>query len=229
MIQTVLVVDDESTIQKMLKVSLESEGYKVLSAKDGATALIQTSEQKPDIVILDLGLPDMSGLEVLKRLREWSRVPVIVLTVSESDEDKVNLLDAGADDYLTKPFSLPELFARLRVAMRYRPVPGASEPNFKAGSLEVDFAGHVVKVNGTVVKLTATEFQLLRVLVQNAGKVVTQRQLLKEVWGPNSVEHSHYLRVYVLHLRQKLGHEFEKMIVTESGVGYRLVASDIKN
>jgi len=219
---TVLVIDDEKAIQKLLKVSLETEGYKVLEALSGNDGLAQAAQRRPELIILDLGLPDMHGVEVLKRLREWSAVPVIVLTVSESDEDKVNLLDAGADDYLTKPFSLPELLARLRVAQRHNMKGTSSEPVFKSGPLEIDFNAHITKVAGNSVKLTATEFQLLRVLVQNAGKVVTQRHLLKEVWGPESVEHGHYLRVYVLHLRQKLGSEAEKMIVTEPGIGYRL-------
>jgi two-component system KDP operon response regulator KdpE len=171
-----------------------------------------------------LGLPDLDGLTVLKRLREWSRVPIVVLSVRDREEDKIAALDNGADDYVTKPFSTGELLARLRVAQRHaQPAPEVSV--FRAGALEVDLAARVVKLQGLEVKLTATEYALLRLFVQHAGKVLTHRQILREVWGPNAVEQTHYLRVYVAHLREKLESEpaRPRLIVTEPGVGYRLL------
>jgi two-component system KDP operon response regulator KdpE len=223
---TILAIDDEEVIQQLLQVTLESNDYKAIIAKDGKHGLEAASQNRPDLILLDLGLPDIPGIEVLKRLRAWSKIPVIVLTVKESDADKVALLDAGADDYLTKPFSVVELLARIRVALRH--YEKAKEPDqtplFKTGPLEVNFETRQVRLNHEPVKLTVTEYELLRVLIQNAGKVVTQRQLLKEVWGGNAVEHTHYLRVYIGHLRQKIepGPDAKKLIVTESGVGYRL-------
>ncbi len=222
---SILAIDDEDVIQNLLRVTLESNNYKVLGARTGKQGLELTSQQKPDLILLDLGLPDIEGTEVLKRLRAWSHIPVIILTVKETDADKVKLLDAGADDYLTKPFSVVELLARIRVALRHSEKGADKEPVFKTGALEVNFETRQVKVDQAIVKLTATEYELLKVLVQNAGKVVTQRQLLKEVWGGNAVEHNHYLRVYIGHLRQKIekGLDGKKIIMTESGVGYRLV------
>jgi two-component system KDP operon response regulator KdpE len=175
------------------------------------------------MVVLDLGLPDKPGLWVLERLRQWSAVPVLVLTVQDSEADKVALLDAGADDYLTKPFSVPELLARLRVLERHARR-GLADPVVKAGALKIDLAGHVVERQGVPVKLTSTEFDFLRVLALNLGKVVTQRELLKQVWGPNAVEHSHYLRIYAANLRKKLEDNpaEPQCIITEPGVGYRL-------
>lgn len=219
----ILIIDDELAIRKFLRVSLEGEGYLVsesVTAKDGIRDLIAI---RPDVVILDLGLPDMDGIDVIKNVREWSNVPIIVLTVREDEESKVTALDLGADDYLTKPFSVPELMARIRVAERH------STPSdivhFKSGPLEVDLTGRIVKVDGNDIHLTATEYDLLKLLIKHAGKVVTHRQLLKEIWGPNSVEHTQYLRVYMGHLRKKI--ETDKytgtIIVTEPGVGYRLL------
>lgn len=219
----ILVIDDEKAVRRMLKLSLEPNGYIVFEAATGSDAKTQAIASRPEIIILDLGLPDMNGLQVLKEIREWSKVPVIVLTVSDAESDKVALLDAGADDYLTKPFNLPELLARLRVARRHSQR-GQEAPVVKMGSLEIDLEGHTVKRQGEIVKLTATEFDLLRILVSNAGKVVLQRQLLREIWGPNSVEHTHYLRVYIGQLRHKLEEDpsHPRLIITEPGVGYRL-------
>lgn len=219
----ILVIDDEDSICSFLKVSLETHAYQVRVEQTGAYGIQAAIEYRPDLIILDLGLPDMNGLNVLKKVREWSAVPVIVLTVQDSVEDKVKALDQGADDYLTKPFSVPELLARLRVAFRHHDVKDGN-PLFVSKALEVDLATHTVKLQGQVVSLTATEYDILKVLIKYAGKVVTHRTLLKEVWGPNLVEHTQYLRVYVGHLRKKLKtNSSDDFIVTEPGVGYRFL------
>lgn len=220
----ILVIDDEAAIRTFLRVSLSSHGYEVGEAATGKEGLSQAIAFRPDHIILDLGLPDMDGLEVLRQLREWSRIPVIILTVRDSEQEKVQLLDAGADDYLTKPFSVPELLARIRVAERHAASATKDEPLFKAGPLEVDFAARTVKVQGAEVHLTATEYEILRVLIENAGRVVTHRQILNKIWGPHAVEHTQYLRVYVGHLRKKLEEDpgTPSLITTEPGVGYRL-------
>ena len=219
----VLVIDDEIAVRRLLKRGLEGEGYHVHEAESADLGLQLAASMRPELVLLDLGLPDMPGEEVLRRLREWSPVPVLILTARDEDARKVALLDAGADDYLTKPFSVPELLARLR-ALERRARPAGGEPVFELGALRVDLAAHTVFVAGREEHLTATEWQLLRVLIQYAGRVVTQRQLLKEVWGPNSVEQSHYLRVYVAQLRKKIEPDPSEpsLILTEPGVGYRL-------
>ncbi len=219
----VLIVDDEIQIRRFLRVSLTASGYVVHEAATGQAGLDQAALVRPDVVILDLGLPDMGGLDMLRRLREWSTVPVIVLSVRDADKDKIALLDAGADDYLTKPFSMGELLARLRVAQRHTsPVP---ETAFRSGPLEVDLARRLVTVRGQSVKLTATEYALLRLLVQHAGKVLTHRQILREVWGPQYEEETQYLRVYMAQLRHKLEADPANptLLVTEPGVGYRLM------
>lgn len=225
--QKILIVDDESSILKFVKHSLETNGFTVVEAATGTLALQRIIETRPDLVILDYGLPDMSGLDVLLKIREWSKIPVLFLTVRDGEDDKVAALDAGADDYLTKPFGVPELMARIRVALRHSQ-PAEDLPIYKDGVFEIDRAGHIVKIDGKEIKLTATEYNLLSVLVAHAGKVVPQRTILKDVWGPNSVEHSHYLRVYFGQIRKK----FEAasagagaFIETESGVGYRLKVS----
>jgi two-component system KDP operon response regulator KdpE len=220
-----LVIDDEIQIRRLLRVCLEGNGYRVEEAATGQEGINLAAQHPPDIVLLDLGLPDMDGVTVLKRLREWSRVPVVVLSVREREEDKVAALDNGADDYVTKPFGTAELLARLRVAQRHA-TPAAESPIFRSGDLEVDLTARVVKLKGHDVKLTATEYALLRLFVQHAGKVLTHRQILKEVWGPNYVEQTHYLRVYIAHLREKLESDPSKprLITTESGIGYRLMA-----
>ncbi|MFN8595713.1 MAG: response regulator [Anaerolineae bacterium] len=223
----VLVIDDEVQIRRFLRISLEANQYHVREAFTGQEGLEQAALQRPDIVILDLGLPDLDGLEVLKRLREWSRVPVIVLSVRDADSDKIAMLDAGADDYLTKPFSVGELLARVRVALRHiQPVTDASI--FQAGALKVDLARRVVTVNDEAVRLTATEYAFLRLMIQNAGKVLTHRQILREVWGPQYIDETHYLRVYAAQLRRKLEMDpaHPQLLLTEPGVGYRFAPGD---
>ena len=220
----VLIVDDEIQIRRFLRVSLTASGYVVYEAATGQAGLDQVALDRPDVVILDLGLPDMGGLDMLRRLREWSSVPVVVLSVRDADTDKIALLDAGADDYLTKPFSMGELLARLRVAQRHVQ-PSPETATFRTGSLEVDLARRLVTVSGKQVKLTATEYALLRLLVQHAGRVLTHRQILREVWGPQYEEETAYLRVYVAQLRHKLETDPANpaLLITEPGVGYRLM------
>lgn len=222
--QKILVIDDEVSVCRFLKHSFESQGYEVNEAHGGQEGLQQVSEYKPDLIVLDHGMPDLSGIDVLKQLREWSKIPVIFLTVRDSDEDKVEALDSGADDYLTKPFSVPELFARVRVALRHIQ-PEETTPVFHSAKLEVDRVAHMVKAGGKEVKLTATEYSMLCLLIKHAGKVVPHRIILKEIWGPNSVEHNHYLRVYFGQIRKKLDAACEgtgDLIENEAGVGYRL-------
>lgn len=221
---TALVIDDERQIRKLLRIVLEQEHYRVHEAETGKQGLSDIAARRPDVVLLDLGLPDIDGLAVLKRLREWSHVPVLILSVREGAEDKVRALDAGADDYVTKPFESGELLARLRAIQR-RATPSGEDPFFRAGSLEIDFNTRVVTVKGREVKLTATEYALLKILAQHAGRVVTHKQILREVWGPNAEEHSQYLRVYMNHLRKKIepASTGEKLLRTESGIGYRLL------
>lgn len=220
----VLVVDDEVQIRRFLRIGLDANGYRVYETDTGQDALVKAAQVRPDLVILDLGLPDINGLDVLKRLREWTQTPVIILSVHDADQDKVAALDAGADDYLTKPFSMNELMARMRVAQRHsRPEPDS--PVFTVGNIQVDLARRIVTVGGEPVKLTPTEFALLRLMIQHAGKVLTHRQILREVWGPEYVDETHYLRVYFGQLRQKLEADpaRPKVFLTEPGVGYRLV------
>jgi two-component system, OmpR family, KDP operon response regulator KdpE len=221
---SVLIIDDELQIRRLLRVNLEAAGYRVLEATTGQEGITQAAQGRPDVVILDLGLPDMDGVTVLKRLREWSRVPVVVLSVRDREEDKVAALDNGADDYVMKPFSTGELLARLRVAQRHAQ-PGAAVSVFRAGQLEVDLTARLVRLKDQEVRLTATEYSLLRLFIHHAGKVLTHRHILREVWGPNAVEHTHYLRVYIAHLREKLEADpaRPRLIVTEPGVGYRLM------
>jgi two-component system, OmpR family, KDP operon response regulator KdpE len=224
---TALVIDDELQMRRLLRVCLEANGYRVSEAATGKDGIAEAAQHPPDVVILDLGLPDMEGVAVLKRLREWSRVPVVVLSVRDREEDKIAALDAGADDYVTKPFSSGELLARLRVAQRHA-APTSETTVFRSGQLEVDLAARVVKLKGKEVKLTTTEYSLLRLFVQHAGKVLTHRQILREVWGPNYVEQTHYLRVYLAHLREKLeaNPAQPELFTTEPGVGYRLVSKE---
>ena len=221
----VLIVDDEIQIRRFLRISLEANGYSVEEAERGQDAILKAARLHPDLIILDLGLPDMDGLDVIKRLREWSRVPVIVLSVRDADRDKVALLDAGADDYLTKPFSVDELLARMRTAQRH--THQEDKPAiFRCGAIQVDLARRAVTRNGELVKLTPTEYALLRLLIQHAGKVLTHKQILQEVWGKEYVDETHYLRVYFAQLRQKLEDDpaLPSIILTEPGVGYRLNA-----
>ena len=220
-----VINDDEVQIRRLLRVALENENYQVHEAEDGQQGLVEVANRRPAVVLLDLGLPDMDGLEVLKRLREWSEVPVVVLTVRDDEQEKVAALDAGAEDYVTKPFSSPELLARLRAAQR-KTRPAEEISVFKHGDLVVDLTAHVVTRGNKEVKLSATEFALLRLFVKHPGRVLTHRYILREIWGPKSEEHRQYLRVYITHLRQKIESDPEKpsLIRTESGIGYRFVA-----
>lgn len=221
---TALIIDDEVQLRRLVRITLEANGYRVFEAENGRQGLVEAASRRPDIVLLDLGLPDMEGGEVLKQLREWSRVPVVVLSVRDREEDKIAALDNGADDYVTKPFGTGELLARLRVAQRHaQPTPETTV--FRVGDLEMDLTVRVVKLKGKEVKLTATEYSLLRLFVQHAGKVLTHRQILREVWGPNALEQTHYLRVYMAHLREKLEKNPARpeLFVTEPGIGYRLL------
>jgi two-component system KDP operon response regulator KdpE len=220
---TALIIDDEKQIRRLLRLALEGAGHQVYEAETGQAGLSEIVLRRPDVVLLDLGLPDMEGVKVLRRLREWSDVPVLILSVRDDAEEKVAALDAGADDYVTKPFDTAELLARVRVAQR-RSLTETGDPVFNSGALCVDFAARQVKLSGVEIKLTPTEYSLLRVLVQNAGKVVTHRQLLRTVWGEKSESQAQYLRVYVTHLRKKLQTDpnAPSLIKTETGIGYRL-------
>jgi two-component system KDP operon response regulator KdpE len=220
-----LIIDDEVQIRRLLRVVLEAEDYQVHEADTGQQGLTEIASRRPDIILLDLGLPDMEGLEVLKRLREWSAAPVVVLSVRDDEQSKVAALDAGAEDYVTKPFSTPELLARLRTAQR-KTRPEEEISVFKSGDLIVDLTARVVTRGGHEIKLTATEYALLRLFVRHPGRVLTHRHILREIWGPKSEEHRQYLRVYVTHLRQKIEPDPTKpsLIQTESGIGYRFAA-----
>ncbi len=219
----VLVVDDEPAIRRFLRTTLAAHGYVVYEAATGQEALAEVVTKRPDVIILDLGLPDLDGYEVTRQLREWTKLPIIILSVRGQEADKVSVLDAGADDYLTKPFGAGELLARLRVALR-RTLQTADEPVFKLGALTVDFARRVVSVGEDKVQLTPTEYDLLRVLVIQAGKVLTHRQLLREVWGQEYERDTHTLRVNISNLRRKIepNPTRPQYILTEPGVGYRL-------
>jgi len=222
--RVVLVIEDEGPVRRFLRTSLGAHDYRVLEATSGAQGLVEATTRTPDVILLDLGLPDMDGVDVTRRLREWSTTPIIVISARGQESDKVRALDAGADDYLTKPFGVEELLARMRVALRNvsRGVTGAGQPIFRAGDLAIDMAARVVSIAGEEIHLTRTEYNLLAVLARNAGKVVTQRQLLREVWGPGG--QPHYLRVYMGHLRHKLESDpaRPRYLTTETGVGYRL-------
>jgi two-component system, OmpR family, KDP operon response regulator KdpE len=219
----VLVVDDDPQILRAVRTSLQGHSYEVLTAGNGETALDLLPDSDVDLIVLDLGLPGIGGQEVIKRVRAWSEVPIIVLSVRDGQHDKVEAFDAGADDYVTKPFDTAELLARIRAAKR-RSLTEAGEPVFTSGPLCVDFSARQVKLAGAEIKLTPTEYSLLRVLVQNAGKVVTHRQLLRTVWGEKAESQAQYLRVYVTHLRKKLqtSASAPSLIKTEVGIGYRL-------
>lgn len=222
----VLVVDDEPQMRRLLTLTLEAAGYRTLVAEKGQEALVLLVQQRPALVLLDLGLPDVGGLEVLRRLREWSAVPVVILSVQDAESDKVSALDHGADDYVTKPFHTGELLARVRVALRHaEKKPDA--PVFRTGALVVDLASRTVTLGGQGVALTATEYSLLKLFVKHAGKVLTHRHLLREVWGAGAEGQTHYLRVYVARLREKLEADPANpvLFLTEPGVGYRFAES----
>jgi two-component system KDP operon response regulator KdpE len=219
----VVVIDDEAQLRRLLRITLEANGYKVFEALDGQQGLAEVAVRHPELVLLDLGLPDMDGMEVLTRLREWTSVPVIILSVRQTEEDKVAALSSGADDYLTKPFSSAELLARLQVALRHAH-PAPDETIFKSGPLTVDLAARTVHVNGQSIKLTGTEYALLRLFVRNAGKVLTHPQIMEAVWGPGHRNKTHYLHVYMTYLREKIEAvpARPELLLTEARVGYRL-------
>jgi two-component system KDP operon response regulator KdpE len=223
----VLVIDDEIQIRRLLRACLEISGYDVVEAATGQSGIEEAVRRQPDIVLLDMGLPDIDGLAVLKRLREWSQVPILIVSVRRLEEDKIAALDNGANDYLTKPFGTGELLARLRVLQRAAH-PRPSMEVFRSGPLSVDLTARTVKVKGRAVRLTATEYSLLLLFVQHAGKVLTHGQLLREIWGVQEAEKTGPLRVYVGYLREKLESNPTKpeLLITEPGVGYRLVVRD---
>jgi two-component system KDP operon response regulator KdpE len=223
---TILVIDDEPQIRKFLRISLVSQGYKVIEAATGAEGLSHAALDKPDLVVLDLGLPDMDGQDVLGELRQWSALPVLVLSVRASEGEKVRALDAGANDYVTKPFGIQEFLARIRALLRQSPDSGQPESALVIGPLTVDLAFRRVSLDGIEVGLTRKEYAVLAQLARHPGRVITQQQLLKDIWGPTHTEDTHYLRIVVGHLRQKLADDpaAPRFIVTEAGVGYRLVA-----
>jgi len=220
----VLVVDDEVQIRRLLQLTLESEGYKVVKAETGEEGIRRAVMDRPDLIVLDLGLPDMDGTGVLKKLREWATTPIIILSVRNSETEIIACLDAGADDYLVKPYRSGELLARVRTAIRHRPST-QTDTVFRTGDLEIDLVARTVKKSEENLKLTATEFSLLSLFVRNAGRVLTHRYILEQVWGPTFVEETEYTRVYVGQLRKKIEDSpgTPKMLITESGIGYRLV------
>jgi two-component system KDP operon response regulator KdpE len=221
--ELVLIVDDEPSIRKFLRVTLTSQSYKVVEAVSGQEALDRIASDKPDIVVLDIGLPDINGIEVTGLLRKWTQIPIIILSVRGAESDKIAALDAGADDYLTKPFSVGELLARLRANLR-RATKKDSEPVFTSGSLKMDLSRRLITVSGLEVQVTPTEYELLRVLVTHAGKVLTHHFLLREVWGAEYGEEFHMLHVNISNLRRKIEPDTARpqFIITEPGVGYRL-------
>ncbi|NOV01740.1 response regulator [Paenibacillus planticolens] len=219
----ILIIDDEAQIRKLLRVTLTAHGYDASEAATGQEGLLQATMVRPDLIVLDLGLPDMTGMEVLGHIREWSQVPIIILTAKDQEPDKVAALDRGADDYVTKPFGMGEFMARMRVALRHI-AKSPDEPVLRLGHLVIDLAQRAVELHGEKLKLTPTEYDLLKVLALNAGRVMTHRQLLKQVWGGSQYESdSQYLRVYVGHLRKKIEEDPTRpqYILTEPGIGYR--------
>ncbi|MEN5016309.1 two-component system response regulator KdpE [Erwinia sp. Eh17-17] len=224
---TILIVEDEKEIRRFLRVALEGEGFRVVDAETLSRGLIEAATRKPELVILDLGLPDGDGTLFIREVRQWSSMPVIVLSARSDEQDKIAALDAGADDFLTKPFGVGELLARVRVALRHRPQQGNDDATrqINFGRVSVDIAARRVTRDAEDLHLTPIEFRLLVSLINHPGKVMTQRQLLTQVWGPNAVEHSHYLRIYMGHLRQKLELDPARPqhLLTETGVGYRFM------
>ncbi|BBQ84821.1 MULTISPECIES: two-component system response regulator KdpE [Enterobacteriaceae] len=222
---SVLIVEDEQAIRRFLRTALEAEDLRVFDADTLQRGLLEAATRKPDLVILDLGLPDGDGLDFIRDIRQWSPVPIIVLSARSEEHDKIAALDAGADDYLSKPFGIGELQARLRVALRRHASTQPHDPQVTFSDITVDLASRRITRGSEEIHLTPIEFRLLAVLLNNAGKVLTQRQLLSQVWGPNAVEHSHYLRIYMGHLRQKLEIDPARPqhLLTETGIGYRFM------
>lgn len=225
---SILVIEDEPALQKFLRVALSGHHFTVVEALTGESGMRHAANDQPDLIILDLGLPDVDGVAVTRRIREWSAIPIIVISARGKEQDKITALDAGADDYLTKPFGVGELLARVRVTLRHLAIANqkTGETLFETGDLRVDLARREVTVRGESAHLTPNEYRLLTVLIKHAGKVLTHRQLLKEVWGPGSAEESHYLRVYMNQLRRKIeiNPSNPTLLMTETGVGYRLKA-----
>jgi two-component system, OmpR family, KDP operon response regulator KdpE len=222
---TLLVIDDEPQVRRFLRSSLVSTDYRLVEAATGEAGLSEAESKHPDVILLDLGLPDVDGIEVTRRLREWTQTPIIILSARGQDQDKIAALDAGADDYLTKPFSIPELLARIRVAGRHAEQMGEKKESvFALGDLRIDLASRVVTLSGAEVRLTPIEYKLLTTLARKAGRVLTYQQLLKDVWGPRYATQKQYLHVYMGHLRNKLETDpaRPRFLVTEPGVGYRL-------
>ena len=220
--ETILIIDDEVQIRRLLEITLSSNGYKIISAASGKEGITKAVTHTPVLIILDLGLPDADGLEILKSLREWYHKSIIILSVRSSEEDIVKALDCGANDYLTKPFRTGELLARIRASIRQKPG-AADNPSLVFGSLEVDLANHVARKNNEIIKLTSTEFSLLALLSKNEGRVLTHQFILKEIWGMGYLEQTQYLRVFMAQLRKKVEDEPNKpkLLITESGIGYR--------
>ena len=222
----IVVIEDDPPIRRFLRTGLSTHGFVVFEAENGRQGIIEAGVRKPDLIILDLGLPDLDGVEVIQTIREWSAMPIIILSARSAEQSKIEALDAGADDYLTKPFGLGELLARTRVALRHWFRVPEQNPSgvFMTGKLKVDLVNRWVLVDDQEIHLTPLQYRLLSVLVQNAGKVLTHHQILKDVWGPSHTESSHYLRIYMSQLRQKLEEDptQPKYLLTESGVGYRL-------
>jgi two-component system KDP operon response regulator KdpE len=220
----ILVIEDEPQMRRFLRVSLTSNGYQVTETETAGEGLAQAAARNPDLILLDLGLPDQDGLTVTQRLREWASIPVIVISARGREEDKINALDAGADDYVTKPFGVGELLARIRVALRHRSVSASGSSQFSSGDLRVDLNRRQVFVADKEIHLTPIEYKLLTTLIKHAGRVLTHRQLLRDVWGPNSSDQTQYLRVYMGQLRHKLEQNPSRPVhlLTEPGVGYRL-------
>lgn len=222
----ILVIEDETPIRRFLRIAIESAGFTMIEAERGRAGIERAATEAPDIVVLDLGLPDMDGKTVIAAIREWSQVPILVLSVRDAETEKIAALDAGADDYVTKPFATGELLARLRALLRSRKPSVAEKSLLSFGDLTIDLAAHTVSRGATDAKLTRKEFEVLALLARHAGRLVTHKQLLTTVWGPAHVEDSHYLRIAIGHIRDKIGDDAAdpKLVYTEPGVGYRLVA-----
>jgi two-component system KDP operon response regulator KdpE len=224
-VPNILLIEDEPQIRRFVRTALQAEGFQVVEAEQGQRGLIDAATRAPDLMIVDLGLPDMDGLQVIQDLRTWSAMPIIVLSARSDEKDKIEALDAGADDYLTKPFSVGELLARVRAHLRRRETGNTASSVFNFGHVVVDLVKRTVELNHEAVHLTSTEYRLLTVLIRHAGRILTHKQLLNDVWGPNHSEHSHYVRIYMANLRQKLEKDptQPEHLLTEIGMGYRLI------